>query len=389
MDASPERQCVGTRRVAILLTALTFALTACVVDLDESTVGGASELEAAIAALAQPNVNDGGDPNAQASEESAAPADDAQPAEQSGIDGLPVLGPVPGRSHWHAAYVVRVCDQVLDPFEETASGIGIHSHADALVHIHPSSPEAGFENATLQTFAEAVGFGISDGELTLPSGVIWRDGDNCAASRGRVFVDRWPGPGVEGPPERIFEDLASIRFEADREVYQIAFAPEDSAPVVPPSVAQLEEVSAPIVVDDVWVDVDANPDLSTVKLWAVQSVAEPPCADDAVVERTRAGTPTCFVSIDEQFDRTRAISAARAVSFNRRAAVELTITEEFRSYLARRLRTAESAAVAIELGGEVIYAIRYDADALADDLLIIRGGLDADTARALARLFAI
>lgn len=378
-----------TRAVALLVVVFTLALTGCRVDFDRvaSPVDGAIPPNAAAADTVESAATAESKDTGSAESDSSDSAGQATMSES--VDGLPILGPVPGRSHWHASYVVRVCDKVLDPFESADDPLGIHSHADGLMHVHPFTPAAGFENATLGVFAEAMGFGISEGELVLPSGVTWRDGDNCDAARGRVFVDKWPGPGIEGEPERIFEDLASIRFEADREVYQIGFAAEDSPPVVPPSVAQLESVSAPVVVDELWVDVHPSPDLATVKLWIVDRVTVQPCNEATVPERTLTGTPGCFLSVDEQFDRSSAVSQARAVSFNRRAAVELTITDEFRLYLARRLRTVETAVVAIEVSGEVVYAVGYDADTLADNLLIVRGGLDADTARAMARLFAI
>lgn len=371
----------------MLVVLLTLAFTACRVDIDESAVPGSGEI------FESASSDTAAEPPAVANDPGVTTGDsDSTGAMASGAEGageLPALGPVPRRSHWHAAYIVRVCDQVLDPFESTDDPLGIHSHADGLMHIHPFSEAAGFENATLGVFADAMGFSISDGELVLPSGVTWRDGDVCDASQGRVFVDRWAGPGLEGPPERIFEGLDSIRFEADREVYQIAFAPVDSAPVVPPTMQQLENVSAPIVTDDVWVDIDPNLDLASVKLWTVDSVSEPPCADGTIAERTRTAESSCFVSIDQQFERSDAVTGARAVSFNRRAAVELTITDEFRLYLAQPLRSAENAVLAIEASGEVVYAVAYDSGTLDDNLLIIRGGLDVETARAMARLFAI
>lgn len=385
-----ERLPTSKRALTALLVVVMFALVGCRIDLDQvATPVDVTPPEAA-AAAADPDAADADTGAAEDTGDNAAASGNATAGpDEAGLDALPVLGPVPGRSHWHAAYVVRVCDQVLDPFESADDPLGIHSHDDGLMHIHPFSRAAGFENATLDVFAEAMGFSIADGELTLPSGVIWRDGDSCDVSQGRVFVDKWSGPGFDGEPERIFDDLGSIRFEADREIYQIAFADEDSSPVVPPSVRQLDNVSAPIVVDEVWVDLDDAPDLASVKLWVVDSVTEPPCADNAIIERTRNGSPGCFTSIDEQFDRAQAIVSARAVSFNRRAAVELTVTDEFRRYLANRLRNSDSAALAIEVSGEVVYAIAYDAQSLDDDLLVIRGGLDVDAARAMARLFAI
>lgn len=69
---------------------------------------------------------------------------------------LPAIGPAPGSSHWHAAYVVRICDDVLAPFDSDADPLGIHSHVDGLIHVHPFFEESGFEQARLGLFAEAM-----------------------------------------------------------------------------------------------------------------------------------------------------------------------------------------------------------------------------------------
>ena len=145
---------------------------------------------------------------------------------------LPAVGPVPTSSHWHAAYVVRVCDDVLPPFESDSDPLGIHSHGDGLMHVHPFFEESGYENARMSLFADAMGFEVSDGELTLPGGGTWRDGDLCNGVPGRVFVDRWASPDSQSQAERLFQGLDEIRYQADGELYQIAFAPVDSFPVV-------------------------------------------------------------------------------------------------------------------------------------------------------------
>jgi hypothetical protein len=167
---------------------------------------------------------------------------------------LPAVGPVPTSSHWHAAYVVRVCDDVLPPFESDNDPLGVHSHGDGLMHVHPFFEESGYENARMSLFADAMGFEVSDGELTLPGGGTWRDGDLCNGVPGRVFVDRWASPDSQSQAERLFQGLDEIRYQADGELYQIAFAPVDSFPVVPPATRLLFEVSNLASAPEPWVD---------------------------------------------------------------------------------------------------------------------------------------
>ncbi len=146
---------------------------------------------------------------------------------------LPAVGPVPTSSHWHAAYVVRVCDDVLPPFESDNDPLGVHSHGDGLMHVHPFFEESGYENARMSLFADAMGFEVSDGELTLPGGGTWRDGDLCNGVPGRVFVDRWASPASQSPAERLVHGLDQLRYHADGPLYQIPLA--SNPPVLPRS----------------------------------------------------------------------------------------------------------------------------------------------------------
>ena len=264
---------------------------------------------------------------------SVAPADvTATPAsafadrgEVGSVTGLDVLGPVPSSSHWHAAYVVRVCDDVLAPFESDADPLGIHSHGDGLMHIHPFFEESGYESATLGVFADAMGMTLREGELTLPGGGTWRDGDECNGVPGRVFVDRWADPDPASAVERIFTDLENVRYLADGELYQIAFAPIDSPPVVPPAVSILGEVSNLGPVPEPWVDVDPTATLDDVQVWQVSAVTPEPCESPSSAERVLSGLVRCFFPAGEKIDGSDAVMSARAVILNRRGIKTKTI----------------------------------------------------------------
>ena len=195
------------------------------------------------------------------------------------VGRLPAVGPIPASSHWHAAYVVRVCDDVLAPFESDNDPLGVHSHGDGLMHVHPFFEESGYENARMSLFADAMGFELSDGELTLPGGGTWRDGDLCNGVPGRVFVDRWASPDPESQVERLFQGLDEIRYQADGELYQIAFAPVDAFPVVPPAAALLPKVSNLAAPPKPWIDLDgfdAHTGLDDAAKWKIGAVGAEP-----------------------------------------------------------------------------------------------------------------
>lgn len=314
------------------------------------------------------------------------------PTGMSSANVFPAVGPAPGSSHWHAAYVVRICDDVLPAFDSDADPLGIHSHADGLIHVHPFFEESGFEAATLGLFADAMGFELGTGELTLPGGGTWRDGDLCNGVPGRVYVDRWADPEPQGAVERIFTDPDQIRFSADGELYQIAFAPLDAPPVVPPAWQLLPEVSNLLgPVGDPWVAVDPAADPASVALWTVASVAAGPCTGDQIPESVLYGDPSCFERGPDAFTGAEAIASARPVSFNRQPAVELTITPAFRAFIVSQFAPGSPAAdrgmvIAVEVDGRVATAPLLTRPSASETRLVLAGGLSTESAGDLAQV---
>jgi len=303
-----------------------------------------------------------------------------------GAEGLEVLGPIPGASHWHAAYVVRVCNDVLLPFEAPDDPLGIHSHQDGVAHIHPFFEASGYEAATLGLFADAVGLGLGEGELTLPGGGTWRDGDLCDGVPGRVFVDKWSGPTPDSDVERIFADPASIRFLADAELYQIAFAPADSPPVVPPTHELLPRISNLTPPPEPWIDVDTAATLDDVRMWSVGDVTNSPCADAQAPERVLQGPVRCFSPDGDAISGRDAVQSARAVELNRRPAVEIRMSTELQEFIGAHFsRTSDPLALAIEVDGDVVTAPLLSRPPLSDRL-VVSGGFTTDTARQLAAI---
>src|SRR5919201_6166836 len=80
--------------------------------------------------------------------------------------------------HWHASLDVYACNQWLPPapeFETKADNpdirVGIHSHADGLIHIHPFNSSESGDNATLGRFLEYGGWSASSSSIDLWGGV--------------------------------------------------------------------------------------------------------------------------------------------------------------------------------------------------------------------------
>jgi hypothetical protein len=171
--------------------------------------------------------------------------------------------PRAGQDHWHVAYGVYVCDNstkghFLPAFTNQNDPVGIHTHGDGVIHVHPYSDSSAGKNATLGKFASAVHMTLNAGELKAPGGHDYRDGDSCGGKPGRVqvYVRGTPStdvsqvnqlakqPGVlatVNPPDvRLFNN----------NLITIAFMPKGAKIPVPPAQAiynlqHLNDVSQP------------------------------------------------------------------------------------------------------------------------------------------------
>jgi hypothetical protein len=110
--------------------------------------------------------------------------------------------------HWHAAFGVDVCGEWLSnpPTFETAADnpnvrVGVHTHGDGFIHIHPFTKSEGGDNATLGRFLTYGGWSASESELSLwtgpksaPSATSFSNGDKCPAGTkfaGKAGVVKW------------------------------------------------------------------------------------------------------------------------------------------------------------------------------------------------------
>jgi hypothetical protein len=166
--------------------------------------------------------------------------------------------------HWHAAFGVYQCDAfILDgspeggPFLRDLAGdpLGIHTHDDGVIHIHPFTDAAGGRNARMRLFFQDVGISASDTRVEFPGGVVWDEeettcGEGDDAVPGQIVLARWnsaqDAADGERPSELITEDFGNTRFRADREYYTFAFLPEgaiDDVAVRPDVIASLNNLS--------------------------------------------------------------------------------------------------------------------------------------------------
>ena len=179
--------------------------------------------------------------------------------------------------HWHAAYGLSFCGE-FERTNESGEGLvdigedtlGIHTHGDSIVHIHPFIDSAGGRNARMQIFFDQVGLEASDSVITFPDGETWDEAsDTCtvddAEVPGQIVIARWQdaqdAADGEKPTEVITDDFGSIRFRNDREYYTIAFVPEgelEDIPVRPDILADLGNLSDVGPQEDLEAPVDST-----------------------------------------------------------------------------------------------------------------------------------
>ena len=156
------------------------------------------------------------------------------------------IPPIINQDHWHAAFGIDICGEFQPAVPEFESPIGIHTHGDGVIHIHPFSSGGAGENATLGVFLDGAGIDLSDTTLKM-DGKTWKEGkDQCDGKDAELVVAQWKD--VQDPdskPALIRRDFNDIRFRQNGEGYTIAFVPEGTTDIPKPaSAANLAELGA-------------------------------------------------------------------------------------------------------------------------------------------------
>lgn len=163
--------------------------------------------------------------------------------------GDPELG-----AHWHSAYGVYLCDRwVTNLSDQGADSLGVHTHDDGIIHIHPFLSGATGEKATLGKFFDQVGLTVSDSSITLPDdetfeGRKYVNGEtSCGGEEARVVSAYWDdaktAAGSEPDGTRT-SGFSGEHFDRDGSAYTIAFVPEGTEIPAPIPAANIEELGA-------------------------------------------------------------------------------------------------------------------------------------------------
>jgi hypothetical protein len=107
-----------------------------------------------------------------------------------GISSNGNVAPRAGVDHWHVAYGIYICDHFEPAIpNNNEDPVGIHTHGDGIIHVHPYVNSAAGKNAVLGVFAKTMHTTLNAGELHIPGRKDYKDGDKvCRGKPGRLEV---------------------------------------------------------------------------------------------------------------------------------------------------------------------------------------------------------
>jgi hypothetical protein len=143
-----------------------------------------------------------------------------------------------------------VPSKFLAPFTDASEDVlGIHTHGDGVIHIHPFADSAAGKKATLGVFLDQVGVSMTNDTLTLPDGTIYKEGETkCQGGKdGELQVAKWNNvnDAAQGSkPNEIFTSGFDQIHLGENESFTIAFMPAGSTiPAKPDVTSRIANVS--------------------------------------------------------------------------------------------------------------------------------------------------
>ena len=147
--------------------------------------------------------------------------------------------------HWHAAFAVDICGEEQPPVADVGDDVlGIHTHQDGLIHIHPFATRAAGDGAKMSRFFDQTGIEVTDTAIKMPDGKVYKEGETeCDGKPGEVQLAVWDR-AVKAPstkPDRVVTtDIGSVNFERDYMAMTLAFVPKGDTIVAPSTSSELK-----------------------------------------------------------------------------------------------------------------------------------------------------
>jgi hypothetical protein len=163
--------------------------------------------------------------------------------------------------HWHVSYGFYACDKQLadlagtkeDPVDPLFQKYGVHSHADGVIHWHPTALATG-RRAKLGVFLTTYGVKVGTKGITFPSdqneGKSYTVGtDKCKDSTGKevdaqVSIIVWDRYDDANTKKKYITDFDNIRITKDGMAIMVAYTAPGAEIPMPASATNLPELGA-------------------------------------------------------------------------------------------------------------------------------------------------
>ncbi len=134
--------------------------------------------------------------------------------------------------HWHAAYGINNCGTFIPPLTDTtADTLGLHTHGDGLIHIHPFTSEVTGKDANLKNWGRTTGLQLTDTSIKA-AGIDVKNGGTCDGKPAKVQVKVWDDL-QDDTGHLLTKDFSSFNPQ-DQNIITIAFLPEGADIPKPP-----------------------------------------------------------------------------------------------------------------------------------------------------------
>jgi hypothetical protein len=164
----------------------------------------------------------------------------ARKSNQSAAAVTPAVG-----DHIHNAFGIYLCDKYLPAVIDStaADTLGIHTHGDGIIHIHPFQGGVAGKNARLSVFADRVGLKLGNSGITMPDGTQYNKGYDCNGTPAVVSAYVWSDAFNDSVAPKIYtSDFGSIPLRTDRAAIALVIAPPGTDVPKPDSVPTLNKL---------------------------------------------------------------------------------------------------------------------------------------------------
>lgn len=162
--------------------------------------------------------------------------------------------------HWHDAFAIYVCNRFLPPVSDTHEDtLGIHSHGDGIIHLHPFSNDAAGPNARMRIFLAQVGITLQGSDLEVGDTHIRAGKTTCSGKPARLVLAEWLDArrAADHPPDEVTTShIGNVALDRNVSAYTLAYLPvseagsggggqvEPAKIPPPPSAKDIEELGA-------------------------------------------------------------------------------------------------------------------------------------------------